>query len=301
MKDQEVKIIDAFIFYNEINQLQIRLNELYEVVDFFVIVEASVSFSGRDKEYVFLENIDLFKKYLNKIIHIAVDDMPEILQGDRWQLESHQRNAILRGLNCFNDNDIVLISDVDEIPNPKDIPKLKRSLSKKPNALIVSAFRHLMKIRGGKFLYSNYIERFLRVDIIRFKQKHFEYFLNGFVNSSWKGTVVIRKWFLSFFFSNDIHYLRFSHFRMRQKIISSGWHFSYLGGLQAIQDKIKNFAHSEFDREEYTSDENILDAIERGRNLFGKAGETNIEYIEIDNTFPKTITDNVKKYKHLIK
>lgn len=111
------KIYDAFIFYNELDLLELRLEELTDVVDYFVLVEATKTFRNNDKPLYFSENKERYKKFLNKIIHIVVDDMPEGI--DPWLRENHQRNCIIRGLTDIRENDLVIISDVDEILNPE--------------------------------------------------------------------------------------------------------------------------------------------------------------------------------------
>ncbi len=110
-------IVDAFIFYNELKMLEYRLNILYEKIDYFILVESTKTHKGSPKKLYFNDNKDNFKKYLDKIIHIIVDDMPD---GNNHLLrENHQRNCIKRGINKLklNDKDLIIISDVDEIPN----------------------------------------------------------------------------------------------------------------------------------------------------------------------------------------
>ena len=95
-----MKIIDCFIFYNEMDLLTYRLNILNDVVDFFVIVEATRTFIGKEKPLFYNENKHLFEKFHDKIIHIIVDDFPykypsiNIARGDQWENERFQRNQI---------------------------------------------------------------------------------------------------------------------------------------------------------------------------------------------------------------
>jgi beta-1,4-mannosyl-glycoprotein beta-1,4-N-acetylglucosaminyltransferase len=112
-------IIDAFTFYNEIDMLKLRLEYLDPFVDYFVIVESTLTHRGDPKELYFQNNTSEFEKWVDKIIHVIVKDNPE--GADPWLRENHQRNCIIRGLDRFNDDDIVMISDVDEIPNVKAI------------------------------------------------------------------------------------------------------------------------------------------------------------------------------------
>ncbi len=118
------KIYDCFPFNNELDILEFRLKELYPVVDRFVIVEAKKTHSGKPKELVFDANKERFGKYLHKISYIMLDDLPEIdgtITDKSWARERHQRDGIMRGLTMCNDNDIIIISDCDEVPNPAAI------------------------------------------------------------------------------------------------------------------------------------------------------------------------------------
>lgn len=112
-------IVDAFTFYNEIDMLKLRLEYLDPVVDYFVVVESTMTHRGQPKDLYFKNSIAEFQKWSDKIIHVIVEDNPE--GTDPWLRENHQRNCIIRGLDQFDDDDIVMISDVDEIPSVKAI------------------------------------------------------------------------------------------------------------------------------------------------------------------------------------
>ena len=118
-----MKIYDCFQFFNEENILDLRLNILDEYVDFFVIAESTTDHQGNIKKLNF--DINKFKKFQKKIIYVVVDDTAESIKkphlGQNSLVERHQRNSIIRGLNNCSDDDLVIISDVDEIP---DLSKL---------------------------------------------------------------------------------------------------------------------------------------------------------------------------------
>lgn len=123
------KIYDCFTFFNELEILMIRLEELYDVVDHFVIVEGSLTFTGKPKSHYFAENRHLFSRFEDKIIYILVEDFPSPtndLRLDAWRREHHQRNQIIRGLSHCAPRDIIIISDVDEIPRHDVIANLPR-------------------------------------------------------------------------------------------------------------------------------------------------------------------------------
>jgi beta-1,4-mannosyl-glycoprotein beta-1,4-N-acetylglucosaminyltransferase len=110
-----MKIVDAFIFFNELEILKARFEELYDIVDYFVLVEGKLTFTGLSKPLYFSENKHLFKQYVDKVIHIVVDDFPST--DDPWAREQYQRNYISKGVEQLqlNDSDLIFISDVDEI------------------------------------------------------------------------------------------------------------------------------------------------------------------------------------------
>ena len=134
-------VYDCFIFFNEFEQLNIRLHELNPIVDRFVLVESNQTFSGNMKPLYFAENRERWSMFLDKIIHVVVDDMPKLNNGNRWELEHHQRKCITRGLNNCAPNDIIVISDVDEIPDPELLCTVVNNLL---NVNIITKSRELL-------------------------------------------------------------------------------------------------------------------------------------------------------------
>lgn len=108
--------------------LKLHLEEMYDVVDKFVIVESTTTFTGNNKILFFNENKNKYAKYIDKIIHIIVDDTPRT--NNPWNAETFQRNAIDRGIQKIklNDDDIIIIGDVDEIPDSDTISRNPQSL-----------------------------------------------------------------------------------------------------------------------------------------------------------------------------
>ena len=129
----KIKIIDCFTFYNEIDLLTYRLNILNDVVDYFVLVESTHTFVGKEKILFYNENKQLFEKFNHKIIHIIVDDFPhkypniDFEKKEQWNNEKFQRNCISRGIDKLelNNQDIIIIADVDEIPKIELLENIK--------------------------------------------------------------------------------------------------------------------------------------------------------------------------------
>lgn len=128
------KIYDCFMFNNEIDILHMRLDYLYDSVDYFVICEAKVSHSRKimKDEYNFIKNKDIFKKYLNKIIFLQLEDFPGnyndgVKKNNKetviWPNENFQRKYLYNGIVNANEDDIIIMSDLDEIPFISSIEK----------------------------------------------------------------------------------------------------------------------------------------------------------------------------------
>ena len=117
-----MKIYDCFTFYNELDLLELRLEELYDSVDTFVIVESDHTFQNMPKAYVLEDNLERFGKYLDKIVCIKYKSH---CHSNPWDNEQDQRNAILDGIIDAEDTDIILISDVDEFIRPEVIANMR--------------------------------------------------------------------------------------------------------------------------------------------------------------------------------
>ena len=137
------KVYDCFPFFNELELLEIRLNELNDVVDYFVIAEANVTHSGKPKPFNFENNKERFEKFLTKIIYIKVEDMP--VDSDAWTKERHQRDALTKGLTNCTDDDTLIISDADEIPSPDFIKNY--SIDQGPKWLKQSLYYYYLNYR----------------------------------------------------------------------------------------------------------------------------------------------------------
>lgn len=275
-------IYDCFIFYNELDILEMRLNILEEVVDKFVLVEATKTFSNKEKQMVYQNNKDRYKKFSDKIIHIVVDDFPAFETA--WHYENYQRNAILRGLKDCDPEDIIIVSDVDEIPDPKILQNLKVKMDE----VVCICLRVY-------WYYLNYLKitdpvwRTASIKIVKYAtftsklDERFVIYSNLVIKEMNNGVT-----------PNKLRYYRDCRF-----IFDGGWHFSYMGGVGAVSDKLKNFAHQEFNDEQHTNIDTITDHIKAGINVCTGAKE--FRSVEIDDYFPDYIVNNIEKYSsHII-
>jgi beta-1,4-mannosyl-glycoprotein beta-1,4-N-acetylglucosaminyltransferase len=260
-------VYDGFMFFNELELLDIRLHELDSVVDKFVLVEAKKTHSRKDKSLYFEDNKSSFKEYLDKIIHVVLDDFPE---GDSWSIENFQRNSIMLGLKNCNDEDIIMISDADEIP--------RNTIFKDYNNF---------KDIGGNFYTT--------------VQTMFYYYLNTyFSNYLWPGTLILKYKTLKEqspqYFKNKI--------KRGIKIQNGGWHFSYLGGVKNIQLKLDSFAHTEFSSGIFIEKTHIEKCITELQTIHTRKPH-NIPMIIGDinqkGFLPEYVVENTGKFKEFIK
>ena len=120
-----MKVIDVFPFFNELDILEMRLNILDPYVDYFIISEATKTFSGMDKPLFYDENKERFSKFSHKIIHNIVEDTTSS------ELHPYQRDVFQKDkikdvvLENSSEDDIIIWSDVDEVPNPEAIKEVR--------------------------------------------------------------------------------------------------------------------------------------------------------------------------------
>ena len=117
-----MKFFDCFMYHDEDLILDIRLNTLNDYVDKFVIVEAKADHQGNKKKLNF--NIDNYRKFEEKIVYKVIEFFPE--GYNNWERENFQRNFITNGLNFAQEDDYIIISDVDEIPNLSKLSNIKK-------------------------------------------------------------------------------------------------------------------------------------------------------------------------------
>lgn len=225
-----MKIYDCFTYYNEEDIIQIRFEELSDVVDYFVVVESSQTFTGKAKPFYFDELPDWVDKWKEKIIRIKID-FPDDIQTP-WEREFYQRNAIAQIVDRLDDSDVVLISDADEI--------VKSSLLKKITEHTIPA----------------------RIDVKQYFW-NFNWQVPAHCDQGAR-PVVCAKYNLK---KNTPQELRGMSLPV---IPDGGWHFSFFGESDKIKNKIESFAHTEYDSEEYKDAKAILYRIENGIDPFDR-------------------------------
>lgn len=254
------KVYDCFIFFNEIELLKLRFNELYDHVDKFVLVEATKTFQNTPKPLYFMEHQATFQPFLDKVIHVIVDDLP--VSTEAMKNERHQRNSILRGLSSCRAHDVVIVSDVDEIPSLSVINHYKQN-----------------NLYGIK----------------RLDQKFYYYFINNLVNNVWRlafmGSYAALK-------NKDLDKIRKTKPYPKNTLTQAGWHFSFMGGIDSIIQKIEAFAHVDLNTEEYKDRDRLLRCLQNGDDLFGRENQS-YQWVTVDESFPQYIVRNLDYYKQI--
>jgi len=260
-------IIDTFLFDSEFDVLELRLHTLKDVVNAWVLVEATETFQRTPKPLHYAEhkNDPRFAPFRDRITHVIVDDLPA---GTAWSRERYQRNAIRRGLYDCEANDIILVSDVDEIPNPDAVEGLPY-----PPTLY----------RPGAS--------------VAFKQRLYSYTLNWRHTQPWYGTRAILYGQLGE--PNALRQTQGKLYSAEPVLNNGGWSFSSFGGVRAVQNKLQSFSHTNCNRPEYLDPGYIQECIDNGRGILPQDGNQYI-WQEIDESYPQFLLDNLDHYQHWI-
>lgn len=295
-----MKIFDCFMFFDEDIILDLRLNILDQYVDHFIIVESIFNHKGEKRNLKF--NLNNYSKFKKKIIYLVYEETSNLInkinlndsENDKinkqilnaCHRENGQRNYINKGLNLAKDDDLVLISDVDEIPNLKNL-KLEN----------------------------------IKEKLIFFKQEMFYYKFNlKLPNKIWTGTRACKKKYLKSpqwlrniknrkypIYRLDTFFSEKKHINIKF-IENGGWHFTNLKTAEEIKHKLKSYLHHiEYDLNPLTTDEinkiiNEKKAIydltaDQRKNKIGTGSKLEI----YDNKkLPEYLLKNIDKYKNWI-
>lgn len=272
------KVFDCFTFFNELDLLEIRLSELYDVVDYFVIVESEETFTGIKKRFVLADNYERFARFHSKMIHIKMGRMDAAANG--WAREHAQRERLASGLEGAEKDDIVILSDVDEVISADAVKRIRQ----KPPA---------------------------PREIYCLEQRYFQYFVNLELPINWLRTSPRAVLLGSLSNMQNLRSVRPPHERMSRDFIrgmkaaikmrgivkrtvipDAGWHFSWLGGDETVAAKARAISvHSRL-----PDDYGTLSGAER---MISEAIKK-FDVQHIDHSFPRIIVDNQEKYEHLI-
>jgi beta-1,4-mannosyl-glycoprotein beta-1,4-N-acetylglucosaminyltransferase len=257
-------IIDAFTFFNEKELVQLRIKYLNDVVDNFVVVEGNFTHTGKEKNWNFedilsneLKDFSHKIKYHKMQIDLEKADReksPNYINkknGRSWKVESMQRNYIKRACEKFLSDDIIIISDLDEIPSKEKISFIK---------------------------FSN----FKTIAPVSFDQALFHLNCKYLSLEKWVGSVVVTKELIDKYEPQV-----FRDYKDRISCFKeSGWSFSSFGGVRKIKEKFEAFVHQEYNKNEYTNEEHLTKSAELGTDMFYR----DVKKKRVDkNFFPKDL------------
>jgi beta-1,4-mannosyl-glycoprotein beta-1,4-N-acetylglucosaminyltransferase len=296
-----MKIFDCFSFSHELDILEIRLNELDDIVDVFVLTESEQTFTGLKKELFFNNNKKRFEKFLPKIRHVIVPpvlNLPTIHDyaigqacDSCWQREHFQMNYFFNFLSDVKEDDILLINPVDEIPRnevlKREIPNITT-----PKCLVVDLYFYKLNLLA--------INNQETLDLLESNPEHGRQRrrLNNTIGEAYK-------WYGSFisqakYISNN-YWPQQHHQKPYMEIIEdAGWHYTYVSKEEDILRKIQSFSHADhFKHMGADNIESIMGAINECKEIIPADRDISKIQLNINNT-PKYVIKNQDKFAHLI-
>ena len=256
-----------------------RLETLWSTVDYFVICESVLTFSGNSKPINF--KIENFKQYESKIRYLLIKDFP--FESDNpWVYEGYQRNYLVNGLYDASRDDWVILSDLDEIPNPIALKKFNPKLFLRARLIQLgySYFINNLHVDGATPVfwnkaklttYANLKNVFKNMESLR------DYRPKGFLRG------------IKRFFVNKV---------LTQSLSGGGWHFTWMGSVEDMVLKLESFSHQEFNVSRYKDKTAILKKIRSGKDLLDR--EFTYQLMPIDKGLPSYLSQHPELYEDWI-
>ena len=276
-------VIDCIPFFNELDILKLRLHILDPLVDRFVIEEATHTFSGLPKDLCFEKNREMFEEFLPKITYLVVDNSPkEISTHER---DKFQKNALAKALTDASDEDVLILSDVDEIPNPAVLQELVKRFD--PDKIYHLAQRNF-------YCYLNMEE--VSGNLLSITGE-----FPGVERRMWLGTKVFAKKNIP---ESGIIDLRESSPEDPRsvRVADGGWHFGYMGSChetdvsRRVGTKVVAAAHQEYNTEDVLAE--VKDRLILGEDIFGRNAV--FQWAVVDESYPQYLLEHKSEYDYLI-
>lgn len=295
-----MKIYDCFTFYNEIELLELRLKALWDVVDCFVIVEADRKHTNEPKPYYFWERQEEFREFFPKIRHLPIEMTIDFKGVGDWSIENAQRDAIAYGLEDAAPDDLILISDLDEIPAPDIFQRLR------DNSLTLTGFylspplvrEEQFKIPAKLLVPAmNYLE----VGAITLEQAFHYYYFDWISSETWKGTVMVKRKNLTT--PQQMRNMKDTFPRASE----GGHHFSYMGGVDRVIDKMTSIVEGpvliKHLGEKILDKNHLEEALANGTDIYNRQGISSSQFCPYDANNIKLpgLRDFLKKYPQFLR
>lgn len=276
-------VIDCIPFFNELDILKLRLHILDPLVDRFVIEEATHTFSGLPKELCFEKNREMFEEFLPKITYLVVDNSPEEISTH--ERDKFQKNALAKALTDASDEDVLILSDVDEIPNPAVLQELVKRFD--PDKIYHLAQRNF-------YCYLNMEE--VSGNLLSITGE-----FPGVERRMWLGTKVFAKKNIPE--SGIIDLREISPEDPRSvRVADGGWHFGYMGSChetdvsRRVGTKVVAAAHQEYNTEDVLAE--VKDRLILGEDIFGRNAV--FQWAVVDESYPQYLLEHKSEYDYLI-
>lgn len=285
------RLFDCFTFFDELEVLELRLAELADVVYRFVLVEATLTFSGRPKPLVFMENRERFRPYLDKIEHVILieDDFPKDTNS-AWAREHFSRRAMLRGLTDASPDDFVLVSDVDEIPRPEVLSKVLAASN---------AARQLTVFESTCYVYYFNLKASSRqpslVQAPRLLQRR--YCLDPQAVRAFKPRVGKSRR-LAWIEPQILGLRTWSRFGYPLQVRvepRSSWHFTYNGTPEQLRAKILAYSHTEKATPDIVDTDVIEKAVADRTYIFD--GAERFEEVPLGSELPRSLSNHPERWR----
>ena len=296
-------VYDCFLYYDEDMLLDIRLNTLGDVVDRFVIVESTHTFTGKKRQLHF--DINKYRQFEDKIIYVVHDEKPimktsddekqiqDAITGqhdglvvDAWANEAAQRNAIMQGLKHAEDDDLILISDVDEIFSPSVITSIN------PNRLCTTLYQNFYNYQFNLQVFNiDNTPRKCKLPRAT-KYKNLVDFFGGEPESfrNLKRTRKVKSW----------SWFKWNWFKLNNRIIDNGgWHFSWVMTPERISEKMSTISHTVYDLPEFNNPEHIMKVIKNAEDIWGRDRKLIKQELTAQN-FPEYLVNNKVSFRDFI-
>jgi beta-1,4-mannosyl-glycoprotein beta-1,4-N-acetylglucosaminyltransferase len=287
-------IIDTFMFNQDFNALKIRLSELYDVVDLFIIAESTYTHSGKPKPLHLSDNIEKFSEYKDKIV--IVTNKKRVKTWYAPIRELRQRQLISKHLKLFKlgKADLIIHSDCDEIPKKNVVLSLAK-LNQDVNVLLeLKAYSTRINLSDGIWLRGQVISGNLYSSIAKMRQDIFifqNYDLRRHKLPFMRVPIhFTHRYFGLWFFPQVV-----INKPKLQIVSNAGWHFNNLFKLSQIAEKIVSSSHTELDTLEVHS--KLSERYKLGKDPYtGKK----LKIVDIDETYPVSIQNNLEIWSEYI-